>query len=184
MSRSTVGGDGELRLAVNLSARELGSPELAGRVQRVLAKHHFSPERLEIEITETAAMAHGDLAKSTVTALKNLGVTVALDDSGTGYSSLSHLQGLAVQRLKIDRAFVRDLPSDSDSGAIASAVISLAHSLGIGVVAEGVETEAQLDFLRERGCDQAQGYLLGRPMPVQAWETFLSEWSWPLSLGK
>lgn len=169
-----------VRLAVNLSARELGSADLAESVAQTLKDHDFPPGLLEIEVTETAAMAQRDAASVAVAALKSLGVTVALDDFGTGYSSLSHLQGLAVQRLKIDRAFIKDLPGNVDNAAIAGAVISLAHSLGIGVLAEGVETDEQLGFLRERGCDEAQGFLFGRPMPAEGLETFLTAWSWPV----
>ena len=176
---AVAGGSRRLRLAVNLSARELGSPGVSERVERALRDHDFPPHLLEIEITETAAMARSDIASAAVAALKALGVTVALDDFGTGYSSLSHLQELAVQRLKIDRAFVKELPGNPDSVAIASAVISLAHSLGIGVLAEGVETKEQLDFLIKRGCDECQGYLFGRPMPVEEWAPFLAGWSWP-----
>ena len=172
-----------LRLAVNLSARELGSADVAEGVAQVLRDRGFPPELLEIEITETAAMAHRDIASTAVAALKGLGVTVALDDFGTGYSSLSHLHGLAVQRLKIDRAFIKDLPGNADSAAIASAVISLAHSFGIGVLAEGIETKEQLEFLLEHGCDEAQGYLFGRPMPAEEWETFLADWAWPVHNG-
>jgi diguanylate cyclase (GGDEF)-like protein len=172
-----------LRLAVNLSARELGSPDVAKGVAQVLRDRGFPPELLEIEITETAAMAHRDIASTAVAALKSLGVTVALDDFGTGFSSLSHLHGLAVQRLKIDRAFIKDLPGNADSAAIASAVISLAHSFGIGVLAEGIETREQLEFLLEQGCDEGQGYLFGRPMPAEEWETFLAHWSWPAGNG-
>jgi EAL domain-containing protein (putative c-di-GMP-specific phosphodiesterase class I) len=172
-----------LRLAVNLSARELGSADIAKSVAQVLRARDFPPGLLEIEITETAAMAQRTIAGVAVAALKSLGVTVALDDFGTGYSSLSHLQGLAVQRLKIDRAFIKDLPGNEDSAAIASAVISLAHSLGIGVLAEGVETGEQLEFLLERGCDEAQGFLFGRPMPAEAWGPFLAEWSWPATVA-
>jgi diguanylate cyclase (GGDEF)-like protein/PAS domain S-box-containing protein len=176
---SMAASNRSLRLAVNLSARELGSPDVAKGVAQVLRDRGFPPELLEIEITETAAMAHRDIAGTAVAALKSLGVTVALDDFGTGYSSLSHLHGLAVQRLKIDRAFIKDLPGNDDSAAIASAVISLAHSFGIGVVAEGIETREQLEFLLEQGCDEGQGYLFGRPMPAEEWETFLADWSWP-----
>jgi diguanylate cyclase (GGDEF)-like protein/PAS domain S-box-containing protein len=172
-----------LRLAVNLSARELGSADIAKSVAQVLRERDFPPGLLEIEITETAAMAQRTIAGVAVAALKSLGVTVALDDFGTGYSSLSHLQGLAVQRLKIDRAFIEDLPGNEDSAAIASAVISLAHSLGIGVLAEGVETGEQLEFLLKRGCDEAQGFFFGRPMPADAWGAFLAEWSWPATVA-
>jgi EAL domain-containing protein (putative c-di-GMP-specific phosphodiesterase class I) len=176
---SMAASNRSLRLAVNLSARELGSPDVAKGVAQVLRDRGFPPELLEIEITETAAMAHRDIASTAVAALKSLGVTVALDDFGTGYSSLSHLHGLAVQRLKIDRAFIKDLPGNADSAAIASAVISLAHSFGIGVLAEGIETKEQLEFLLEQGCDEGQGYLFGRPMPAEEWEAFLAQWSWP-----
>ena len=114
-------------------------------------------------------MARRDIADAAVAAIKSLGVAVALDDFGTGYSSLSHLQGLAVQRLKIDRAFVKDLPSNTDSATIASAVISLAHSLGIEVTAEGIETVEQLEYLRERGCEEAQGFLLAARCRPRHW---------------
>jgi diguanylate cyclase (GGDEF)-like protein/PAS domain S-box-containing protein len=175
---SALAAGRDLRLAVNLSARGLGEPDIAEGVSRVLRACDLAASRLEIEITETAAMANGGVAGRAVAALKSLGITVALDDFGTGYSSLSHLQELAVQRLKIDRAFVKDLPDSPESAAIASAVISLAHSLGIAVMAEGVETKEQLDFLVERGCDECQGYLFARPMPIRDLASFLAEWSW------
>ena len=180
---SMAAGHRSLRLAVNLSARELGSADVAEGVAQVLSDRGFPPDLLEIEITESAAMTHRDVASTAVAALKSLGVTVALDDFGTGYSSLSHLQGLAVQRLKIDRTFIKDLPGDADSAAIASAVISLAHSFGMGVLAEGIETREQLEFLLGQGCDEGQGYLFSRPMPAEEWEPFLAHWSWPAPNG-
>jgi diguanylate cyclase (GGDEF)-like protein len=168
-----------MRLAVNLSAREFGSPAMAASVAEILTRRDFPPDLLEMEVTETAVMAHHDVAAAAVAALRDLGVSVALDDFGTGYSSLSHLQGMAVQRLKIDRVFIKDLPGSSDSAAIAGAVISLAHSLGIRVLAEGIETDEQLAFLVERGCDEGQGFLFARPMPADGLAASLTAWSWP-----
>jgi diguanylate cyclase (GGDEF)-like protein/PAS domain S-box-containing protein len=168
-----------LRLAVNLSARQFGSPEVAQSVAEILKRRDFPPELLEIEITETAVLAHRETAADAVAALKDLGGTVALDDFGTGYSSLANLHGLAVQRLKIDRAFVKDLPTNADSAAIATAVITLAHSLGITALAEGIETEEQLRFLRERGSDEGQGYLFSLPLPAEEWAACVADWSWP-----
>ena len=184
MGSCMASGGRRLRLAVNISARHLGSPDLPKNMARILRHRDFPPELLEVEITETAAMAHSDVVGTAVAALKSLGLTVALDDFGTGYSSLSHLHGLAVQRLKIDRAFIKDLPDNADSAAIASAVISLAHSFGIGVLAEGIETREQLEFLVEQGCDEGQGYLFGRPMPAEDWEPFLAQWAWPTRDGQ
>ena len=121
------------------------------------------PDQLEIEITESTLQSEPDCLVA-LQALRRLGVTLAIDDFGTGYSCLSSLKTLPINRLKIDRAFVRDVPYDPNDAAIVEVIIAMAHKLDLGVVAEGVETAAQEDFLRRRGCDAAQGYLYAHPM--------------------
>jgi EAL domain-containing protein (putative c-di-GMP-specific phosphodiesterase class I) len=135
-------------------------------VQRALADHALKADALEVEITESVLMADPQRASRTLEALHALGVHIAIDDFGTGYSSLAYLKRFPAQTVKIDRSFVSGLPQDRDDAAITQAVIAMAHSLGLEVVAEGVETQAQLDYLRRLHCDQAQGYLIGRPMPA------------------
>jgi diguanylate cyclase (GGDEF)-like protein/PAS domain S-box-containing protein len=152
------------RCAVNLSARQFASDTLIDDVLESLALSGIAAEILEVEITESVLMSDPDRAYATLQRLHALGVHVAIDDFGTGYSSLSYLKRFPAQTLKIDRSFVSGLPDDRDDAAITKAVIALSHSLGMAVVAEGVETKAQLDFLRGLGCDEVQGYLTGRPM--------------------
>ncbi len=154
-----------LRLAVNVSARRLQRPGLVRSITAALEASGLAPQQLELELTETAIMADEQLAARLLGELHDMGVTVALDDFGTGYSSLSRLHRLPIDRVKIDRSFVARLCDDEGAGAIVSGVVGLSESLGLGAVAEGVETAEQLAFLRELGCDAAQGYLLGRPQP-------------------
>lgn len=154
-------GLGELSVAVNLSARQFQQPGLSALVRHVLKATRLPPHRLQIEITESSAMQNAATAAETLAELRALGVRVAIDDFGTGYSSLSYLQRFAIDTLKIDQAFVRDLPREA---AIATAVIAMARTLELDVVAEGVETRAQLDFLREHGCSRAQGELFSPPL--------------------
>lgn len=172
--RWELAGMGVFRVSVNLSAREFVQPTLADTVAEVLREVGLAPERLELEITESVLMADSPTIRDTISRLKTLGVTLALDDFGTGYSSLRYLKSFAVDRLKIDRSFVRDLASDSNDAAIIKAVISLAEALNLGVIAEGVETEAQQDFLEAHGCNHTQGFLLGQPMSAAEVEAFLS----------
>lgn len=155
------------RCAINLSARQFVTDSLVGEVQQALAEHGLGADALEVEITESVLMADPQRASRTLQALHALGVHIAIDDFGTGYSSLAYLKRFPAQTVKIDRSFVNGLPQDRDDAAITQAVIAMAHSLGLEVVAEGVEQPAQLDFLRQLGCDQAQGYLLGRPVPAE-----------------
>lgn len=157
-----------LRMAVNLSSQRLHSPGIVPRIQADIAAAGLSPEQLEIEVTETAIMTDEEVARETLRDLREHGVTVALDDFGTGYSSLSHLHKLPIDRIKIDRSFVSRIECDEDAAAIVKAVTQLAHTLGLGVVAEGVETETELAFLRRIGCDEAQGYLFSRPLPFDS----------------
>ncbi len=150
----------ELRLAVNLSARQLRQPEFPDRLTRVLSDTGLDPDALELEITESILMEHGNMVVGTLLALRSLGVRVAIDDFGTGYSSLAYLKRLPLDTLKIDRSFVADIPSHEGGTEIAAAIIALAHTLHLEVLAEGVETQAQLDFLKAHGCDNFQGFLI------------------------
>jgi EAL domain-containing protein (putative c-di-GMP-specific phosphodiesterase class I) len=151
---------------VNLSARQLRDESFPVRIEQILRDFSISPTSLELEITESAAMEN---AHQTVTLLKRLramGIELSIDDFGTGYSSLNYLKLFPIQRLKLDHSFVRDMEDDSNDAAICSATISLAHSLGLGLLAEGVETAAQYKVLRRMGCDLAQGYYFSRPVPA------------------
>lgn len=163
-----------LRIAVNVSALEFQSGDLPARVEAVLAETGLDPDRLELEITEGVMMTDANRAMATFGRLRALGVRIALDDFGTGYSSLSYLHRFPLTTLKIDRSFVAKLGVTLESVAITRAVIQLGHALGIEVVAEGVETPEQLDFLIQEGCDLTQGYLLGRPMPAEAYSHITS----------
>ena len=159
-----IGAERELQIAVNLSARQFNDPQLAKVVARALKETGLPPRLLELEITESTAMQQTDITLRTLKRLKQLGVSIAIDDFGTGYSSLSYLRRFPVDKVKIDRSFVAEMPENRDQGAIVSAIIALAHALQIRVVAEGVETEAQRAFLKSCGCDFIQGYLVGRPV--------------------
>ena len=153
-------------VAVNLSARQFASDTLVADIEDALTRYDVSPSELEFELTESALMAEPDRAAEVLERLGRMGIGIAIDDFGTGYSSLSYLKRFRARQVKIDRSFIHGLPGDRDDVAITQAVIAMAHSLGLGVVAEGVETSDQLKTLRAMGCDQAQGFLLGRPMPA------------------
>ena len=152
-------------VAVNLSPRQFNDPRLADHVARALKDSGLPPRMLELEITESTAMQQTDATLAALQGLKALGVSIAIDDFGTGYSSLAYLRRFPVDRLKIDRTFVADIGVD-DPSAIVPAIIALAHALGLRVVAEGVETEAQRRFLESCGCDYLQGFLLGKPQAL------------------
>jgi diguanylate cyclase (GGDEF)-like protein len=153
------------RLALNVSAREVQRSDVCGEVKRAAAEAGLAPSYLEIEFTETAVLADPQRAAEVAAGLREIGATVALDDFGTGYSALTHLRELPIDCVKIDRSFVGSRLKDRSASAILVAVTHLAHDLGMQVVAEGVETEAQLDFVRAVGCDGAQGYQVARPLP-------------------
>lgn len=155
---------GDLRLAINLSAEQFACDQLEPVVLGILSETDFPPERLELEVTETSLIADIDLARERLEALAKHGIEIALDDFGVGYSSFSYLVKLPLARLKIDQSFVRDMTPGSGSAAIVSSLISLAEQLGLAVTAEGVETPEQLDQLREMGCGEVQGYLIGKPI--------------------
>ncbi|ARV18170.1 Cyclic di-GMP phosphodiesterase Gmr [Curvibacter sp. AEP1-3] len=155
-----------LTLAVNVSARQFRSPEFVVQVQNAIQQNGADPRLLKLELTESLLLTDSQEAIMKMTALRSLGVRFALDDFGTGYSSLSYLKMLPLQQLKIDQSFVRDVLTDVNDAAIASTVLALGRSLGFDVVAEGVETEGQRQFLLNQGCVFFQGYLFGRPVPV------------------
>ncbi|MCB1738723.1 MAG: EAL domain-containing protein, partial [Gammaproteobacteria bacterium] len=155
-----------LRVAVNISVLQFLKPGFAAFVREVLQSTGLPASCLELELTESLLMKDVDHAMQTLRELKSLGVCVAVDDFGTGYCGLNYLKRFSVDRLKIDRLFVREVCSNKDDAAIASAIIGLADSLSLSVIAEGVETREQLDFLRSRGCTEVQGYYLGRPLPA------------------
>lgn len=155
-------------VAVNVSAIQFKQSNLVEVVERVLLRTGLPPPLLHLEITESVMMDQPELISGTLAALRACGVGVALDDFGTGYSSLSYLKRFPVDCVKIDRSFVRDITTDPMDAAICGAIIAMAHQMSMRVIAEGVETEAQADFLRAKGCDVLQGYLVGRPVPAYA----------------
>ncbi len=156
----------ELRVAINISAIQLSRKGLAETFDDVLNYFEIAPSRIELEITESALMENTQQMSDTLERLSGMGFHLAIDDFGTGYSSLSYLKRLPVERLKIDRSFVTDIPDDANDAAIAAAIIAMGHSLNLHVIAEGVESRAQMDFLREHRCDEIQGNLLNVPMPA------------------
>jgi EAL domain-containing protein (putative c-di-GMP-specific phosphodiesterase class I) len=160
-------------VAVNLSPRQLSDPELVGAVSAVLAETGLAPDLLELEVTESSVMHHVDRALEVLGALKAMGVRLAIDDFGTGYSSLAQLKRFPIDTLKVDRSFIRELPADAEDKAIAEAIIAMGKTLSLTVVAEGVETLAQQEFLRQRACDQMQGFYFSRPVPMEDVEDLL-----------
>ncbi|MBD2579771.1 EAL domain-containing protein [Oscillatoria sp. FACHB-1406] len=165
-----------VQIAVNLSARQFQDKRLLGIVTRILEETGMIPHYLELEITESIAMQDVEFTNSVLRSLRQLGIKIALDDFGTGHSSLGTLKLFPLDSLKIDRSFVRDLTEDSRDAAIINAIVALGRGLGLSAIAEGVETEAQLEFLREVGCDIAQGYLLSYPLAADAATQFLREY--------
>ncbi|MGA2492509.1 MAG: EAL domain-containing protein [Roseiarcus sp.] len=157
-----------IAVSVNVSARQFRENHITGAVAEALAESGLEPKYLELELTESLIMQDVDRAIETMKALRALGVRLSIDDFGTGYSSLSALKRFPVERLKIDRSFIRDLPDDEDDRAVASAIISLGQKLSLRVIAEGVETEEQVAFLRENHCDEWQGYHFSRPVAADA----------------
>jgi diguanylate cyclase (GGDEF)-like protein/PAS domain S-box-containing protein len=151
-------------VSVNVSARQFRHADLVLFIEAVLASTGLPPQSLELELTESMVAQDAAFAVQTMRTLKALGVRIAIDDFGTGYSSLSYLKRFPIDRLKIDRSFVSGIAEDADDETICRTIISLAHNLGLAVIAEGVENERQLDFLKEYGCDEVQGYMIGRPV--------------------
>ncbi|MFN9585796.1 MAG: putative bifunctional diguanylate cyclase/phosphodiesterase, partial [Pseudomonadaceae bacterium] len=155
------------KISVNLSARQFAEGDLSARIAAILDRTGLAPACLELELTESILMRDVASAMQTLGNLKRLGLCIAVDDFGTGYSSLNYLKQFPIDVLKIDRSFVDGLPDGEQDAQIARAIIAMAHSLNMMVIAEGVESQAQLDFLREHDCDEVQGFLLGRPMPAR-----------------
>ncbi len=166
----------ELSVAVNLSPLQFANPGLAMMVERILRETGLQPHRLELEITEGLLMRNTEATIATLHRLKEIGVRIAMDDFGTGYSSLSYLQSFPFDRIKVDRSFVTQLGSNRTSSTVVRAVVDIASSRGMSTTAEGVETEAQRSALEALGCDEAQGYLLGRPGPVSGVIQVISAW--------
>ncbi len=167
--------DRALDIAVNLSARQFLHYNLIKSIEDAMAVARLNAGSLELEITETVAMHNAEDSIGIMRQIKGLGIDLALDDFGTGYSSLAYLKRFPIDKLKIDKAFVNDIPGDANGLAIVNAIIAMAHALGLTVQAEGVETQAQADFLRAAGCELAQGYFFGRPIPADEFEKLLSE---------
>jgi diguanylate cyclase (GGDEF)-like protein/PAS domain S-box-containing protein len=165
LKRLEHGGAPGLTMSINVSARQFKSPRLVDEVAALLAACGCAPHQIELELTESAVMDQPDLAEATMRRLKGLGVRLAMDDFGTGYSSLGALKRFPVDCVKIDRSFVNDIPADAGDAALTRAIIAMGHSLGLHVVAEGVERRDQLEFLRIEGCDEYQGYYFAKPMP-------------------
>lgn len=155
-----------LKIAVNLSAGQLNR-DLFRTVERVLQETNLDPESLDLEITETMAMHNVTLSMDLLSALRRLGVQVSMDDFGTGHSSLSYLKCLPITAVKIDQSFVRDITTDPGDEAIVSAVIGMAHSMKLRVIAEGVETQEQVAYLQQHGVEDAQGYWFSEPLPAE-----------------
>ena len=162
-----------VRVSVNLSPRQLGDPELLQEVRAVLADTGLTPDLLELEVTESSVMHNVERALEVLGALKGMGVRLAIDDFGTGYSSLAQLKRFPIDTLKVDRSFIRELPADSEDKAIAEAIIAMGKTLSLTVVAEGVETPEQKAFLRERACDQMQGYHFSKPIAADEFAELL-----------
>jgi EAL domain-containing protein (putative c-di-GMP-specific phosphodiesterase class I) len=163
----------ELTLAVNVSAHQLHQADFVQQVLAVLERTGAAPGKLKLELTESLFMDDVEDTIAKMNALKARGLGFALDDFGTGYSSLSYLKRLPLEKLKIDRSFVMDVLTDPNDAAIADTIVALAQSLGLSVIAEGVETEVQRDFLAKIGCYAYQGYLFSRPLPLAEFEQFL-----------
>jgi len=162
-----------ISVSVNLSGRQFHHQNLVEKVEAALRESRLEPQWLDLEITETYAMQDSDFTLATLKDLKRMGVHISMDDFGTGYSSLSQLKHFPIDTLKIDRSFIKDLASDPKEEAIVSAIIVLAHSLGMDVVAEGVETREELAIVKKHRCDKIQGYLFSRPIPVPDFEMLL-----------
>lgn len=163
----------DLILAVNISAVQFHQAEFVAEVQSLVQSHAIIPTRLKLEITESVLLKNVESAIATMSALKDIGVRFSLDDFGTGYSSLQYLKRLPIDQLKIDQSFIRNIATDNSDKAIVCAIIAMAHSLDLDVIAEGVETDDQRQFLLDKNCTHYQGYLFGKPEPIEQFEALL-----------
>jgi diguanylate cyclase (GGDEF)-like protein/PAS domain S-box-containing protein len=164
-----------LRISVNISGRQFRQKDLGDTVSRIVHETGMDPQHIELELTESIIMKNEEETIKTLYALKDLGLNLSIDDFGTGYSSLSYLKRFPIDSLKIDRSFIRDLTTNADDAAITRAIIAMAHSLKLRVVAEGVEEEKQIEFLREEGCDEMQGFFFSPPVPAEAFIGLIQE---------
>jgi EAL domain-containing protein (putative c-di-GMP-specific phosphodiesterase class I) len=164
-----------MRMAVNLSPRQFTDPNLLEDIREALAKSGMTPQLLELEITESMVMQNPEEAKRVLAALKKIGVHLSIDDFGTGYSSMSLIKQFPIDTIKVDRSFVRDLPIDANDRAITKTVIALGKALNLTIVAEGVETAAQEEFLRDQHCDEIQGFLFTKPLAGDDFAAFARE---------
>ena len=160
----------DMPIAVNVSALQFQQPQFADRIAAVLAASGLPADRLELELTESILVRDADEALHRLQALARIGVRLSIDDFGTGYSSLAYLKRFPIGKLKIDRSFVQGLPNDASDVGIANAIVQMGRALGLQVIAEGVETEAQRDFLAQAGCHEFQGYLFAKPLPPDEFE--------------
>jgi EAL domain-containing protein (putative c-di-GMP-specific phosphodiesterase class I) len=166
----------ELNVSVNVSARQFRHEEFVAQVESVLEKSGINPGRLKLELTESLILNNVEDSISKMDQLKSIGVEFSMDDFGTGYSSLSYLKRLPLDQIKIDQSFVRDISTDPSDAAIVQTIIAMAGTLGLMVIAEGVETEVQREFLVSRGCPAFQGHLFGEAVPVEKFEALLGTW--------
>jgi len=169
-------GQNPLHISVNLSARQFSKEDLLSSIEYIVNEFDMNPHNLELELTESLIMPNAEDSIETLQALKKQGVQISIDDFGTGYSSLSYLKRFPIDVLKIDRTFIRDVTTDLNNRALVAAIIAMAHNLNIEVVAEGVETQEQLGFLREHQCDYLQGFLFSKPIPAQKFRMLLKNW--------
>ncbi|HJE29501.1 MAG TPA: EAL domain-containing protein, partial [Pseudomonas nitrititolerans] len=176
------GVDPRLSVSINVSALQLLRGNFPEVVQRILEDTGLAPGLLELELTESVLMANAAHTAARLHAFRDIGVSLAIDDFGTGYSSLAYLKRLPFTSLKIDKAFIDDVASDPEDAAITSTIITMAHSLGLNVIAEGVETGAQVQFLSRHGCDEIQGFWLAPPMDAHACLAFIRNWQPPSAL--
>jgi diguanylate cyclase (GGDEF)-like protein len=164
-------GFGHLQIAINVSAKQLKQGDFIDRVLEILCQTRLDPARVEIELTETTIMENTDVAANLLEQIRKLGMKIAIDDFGTGYSSLSYLKRLPIDTVKLDQSFVKGATTDPDDAALVMAIVTLAHNLKLKVIAEGIETAGQLAFLRLLRCDEGQGFLFGKPMPPEVFES-------------
>jgi EAL domain-containing protein (putative c-di-GMP-specific phosphodiesterase class I) len=162
-----------LQMSVNVSARQFHQHDFVESVRHSLVSSGINPTLLKLELTESVVLGNVDVVIERMQQLNALGVSFSLDDFGTGYSSLSYLKRLPLSQVKIDQSFVRDVTEDTNDAAIVRAILAMSHTLGLQVIAEGVETQAQRDFLLQNHCTAYQGYLFGKPTPIAEWDLFL-----------
>jgi EAL domain-containing protein (putative c-di-GMP-specific phosphodiesterase class I) len=164
----TLTGRQRFRVAINISAQQLKQPGFLTIIKRIMSETDVDPSIIELEFTESVLMDNGDKNIHILRSLKEMGILLSMDDFGTGYSSLSYLKNFPIDKIKIDRSFIKDVTENTDNMKIVKAIISLAHSLSLKVIAEGVENGEQLDILKKLGCHEVQGFYLAEPMPLES----------------